>query len=175
MAVATAGPDAAVISGIGLLAGGSQYLSDGNAFLNSSMPKVSLQQTQDTQRIGDSDGFGVTGSFSFFGVNGTLNAVAISRDSGATFSFSVLTDSDHSVPARYGSFPSADQGYVATGVWPDNVAVGPTGTRISQNIHLRHGAHTQPKLHFDMPSSRKSGSEGWAAGMYVSSLTRIMC
>src|SRR4051794_38388791 len=46
MAVSASSPTSAAVSGLGLLGGGSQYTTDGQVFLNSSMPNVSMSETQ---------------------------------------------------------------------------------------------------------------------------------
>lgn len=61
LAVSAQSKTSAVIAGLGLLGGGSQYLN-GSSFTNSSQPNVSMQQTQDAQSVADDENaFVVTG------------------------------------------------------------------------------------------------------------------
>jgi hypothetical protein len=80
LAVATASPESAAITGLGLLAGANQYTTDGQSFRNASEPLVILQDTQDMNVITGGLGFASAGQFTFLKKNAT-NGVAISTES----------------------------------------------------------------------------------------------
>lgn len=81
LAVAARSAEQAVIAGMGVGFPATQYTLDGLQFHNSSEGKVSLQQTQDADMIADDDkGYALTGAFSFWGSNVTINGVSYSAD-----------------------------------------------------------------------------------------------
>lgn len=105
-----------VINGLGLLSGGTQFLCpSGQMFMNSSEEKVSMAQSQDVEAVNGVPGAVViTGQFNFFKDNNTYNMIGLSKNNGASFEF-INTGGDPDVPNRYGSFPSANVGFVAAG------------------------------------------------------------
>jgi hypothetical protein len=143
ISIAAHSETSACAPGLGMLSGSNQYTKDGVKFTNSSQPDVSLQHTQDAQIIrGTRDQFAVTGVFSFYSSNDTLNGVTVSRDGGATFTYSEIDADQKSAPARYGSFPSPKVAFVAAGDWPSTSLSGRKNVReLTQNIVLREARH----------------------------------
>lgn len=153
ISIASHSETSACATGMGMLAGSNQYTKDGKKFTNSSEPNVSLQQTQDAQIIeGTESDFAVTGVFSFFGSNETINGVSVSRDGGASFTFSEVNPDQTAAPARYGSFPSPKVGFVAAGDWP-SVSGGVSRSNVrelTQNVHIHESRDGTSRLRLNL-------------------------
>jgi photosystem II stability/assembly factor-like uncharacterized protein len=175
LATATDSDSSAIMAGEMLLAGGTQYTTDGNSFTNSSMPLVTEQESQSAEIIGDNEGYAVAGLFGFYAPPGknqtTVNGVAISTDGGASFSFVDMGAGDNHNRARYCSFPSSQVGFISSGHWPVNTKK--YGKYLSRNIHAHSNLATKEQyIHLDFDHSNdlplKKGEAGWQASIFRS-------
>lgn len=141
-----------VFTGIGILANPTQVTFDGVHF-NHTSQKTSGAYTSQSVRVGGEEGiYGVTGAF------GSVNGVAVSQDSGATWTVSDVKYP--SVPTRYGAFPSANNWIVALGQWPSNGKKSSHIHEVSRNFKINRKFF---QLEYTEDKIAASGNNTWAA------------
>jgi len=177
LGLAATSASTALVSGVSMLDGACLFLTDnGRRFTNSSMPDVSLQQSQDAQAVrGCNDGnrtFAAVGSFQFYS-SPAVNGYALSTDAAASFTTYVnMSEIDpDAFSARYGAFPACDTAFISTGTWPDSAQTAAGSFKLSSKVHVsnkgltlnrvrRHRHHTHGHQ-----SSRNVKSGGWSGSI----------